>query len=378
MADKALPLYSVSIRISPPCLRHAAIAVPMRQRHLTSLMHVLWPESLWMLMSLPLIAGLYIWLLRRRKRTALKWPGLLTVKEAQRGGTAWRRHVPPALFLLSLVAMIIAMARPMARITLPLADQTLILAMDVSVSMGAADVTPDRITAAQDAAKRFVASLPRNVRVGIVSFAGTAALVQAPTSRRDDVLAAIDRFQLQPGTAIGSGIVVALATLFPDSGMDLPRLLGGRSAKSAPLDEVPSPERVEPGSYSSAAIVLLTDGQRTAGPDAMAAAKMAADRGVRVYTVGIGTKEGKTIQFEGWSVRVKLDEDTLKNIASATRAEYFNAGTADDLADVYQSLQSRIVLRTRETEVTALVVAVACLLSLLSATLSLLWFHRLL
>ena len=341
-------------------------------------MRFLWPESLWLLMTLPVWVGLYLWILRRRNRAALKWPGLVTLRHAQRGGTAWRRHVPPALFLLSLSAMVLAMARPMARVTLPHADQTLILAMDVSVSMGATDVAPDRITAAQDAAKRFVADLPAMVRVGIVSFAATAALVQPPTSERDAVFAAIDRFQLQSGTAIGSAIVVALATLFPEAGIDLSELLGRRSAKPPELGEGARFEPVEAGSYTSAAIVLITDGQRTAGPDSMAAARMAADRGVRVYTVGIGTKEGKTIQFGGWSARVKLDEDTLKHIASVTRAEYFNASTADDLADVYRSLQSRVVLRTRETELTALVVAVAGVLSLVSAGLSLLWFQRVL
>ena len=341
-------------------------------------MRFLWPESLWLLMTLPVLVGLYLWVVRRQKRAALKWSGLVTVRQAQRGGMAWRRHVPPALFLLSAGAMVLAMARPMARVTLPRADQTLILAMDVSVSIGATDVAPDRITAAQDAAKRFVADLPSMVRVGIVSFAATAALVQPPTRERDAVFAAIDRFQLQSGTAIGSAIVVALATLFPDAGIDLSALLGRRSAKPFVLEETARFEPVEPGSYTSAAIVLITDGQRTAGPDSLAAARMAADRGVRVYTVGIGTQEGKTIQFGGWSARVKLDADTLKHIASVTRAEYFNASTADDLADVYRSLQSRVVLRTRETEVTALAVAVAGVLSLVSAGLSLLWFQRIL
>ena len=275
-------------------------------------MRFLWPESLWLLMTMPMLVGLYLWVVRGQKRAALKWPGLVTVRQAQRSGTAWRRHVPPALFLLSVSVMVLAMARPMARVTLPRADQTLILAMDVSVSMGATDVAPDRITAAQDAAKRFVADLPPMVRVGIVSFAATAALVQPPTSDRDAVLAAIDRFQLPSGTAIGSAIVVALATLFPDAGIDVSELLGRRNAKPPELEEGTRFEPVEPGSYTSAAIVLITDGQRTAGPDSMAAARMAADRGVRVYTVGIGTKEGKTIQFGGWSARVKLDEATLK------------------------------------------------------------------
>ena len=172
--------------------------------------------------------------------------------------------------------------------------------------------------------------------------------------------------------------MVALATLFPDAGIDLSELLGRRSAKPPELGEGARFEPVEAGSYTSAAIVLITDGQRTAGPDSMAAARMAAHRGVRVYTVGIGTTEGKTIQFGGWSARVTLDEDTLRHIASVTRAEYFNASTADHLAGVYRSLQSRVVLRTRETEVTALAVAVAGVLSLVSAGLSLLWFQRVL
>jgi hypothetical protein len=182
-----------------------------------------------------------------------------------------------------------------------------------------------------------------------VSFAGTAAVVQAPTLSRDDIVAAIDRFQLQRGTAIGSGIVLSLATIFPEAGIDLSQITGQRNMPPAPGDK-PKPEftPVEPGSYSSAAIILLTDGQRTTGPDPLEAAKMAADRGVRIYTVGIGTKEGETIGFEGWSMRVRLDEPTLKNIASITRADYFYAGTAADLKKVYQGLSTRLVVEKKE------------------------------
>jgi len=133
---------------------------------------------------------------------------------------------------------------------------------------------------------------------------------------------------------------------------------------------------VPPGSFTSAAIVLLTDGQRTTGPDPMDAAKMAADRGVKVYSVGIGTKEGETIGFEGWSMRVRLDEDTLKNVANLTRAEYFYAGTAADLKKVYQSLSSRMVIEKKETEITALFAAAGAALVLLAAALSVWWFGR--
>ena len=304
----------------------------------------LWPDFLWGLALLPLLVLAYFWLLRRRKKTALAWASLGLVKEAMGKGGAWRRHLPPMLFLLAIASLLVATARPTAVLTLPIVEQTIVLAMDVSGSMRATDVEPNRLVASQNAAKSFIAELPRSVRVGVVSFAGTAAVVQPPTVSRDDVVAAIDRFQLQRATAIGSGIVLSLATIFPDAGIDLSQVTGQRLMPQALGEKKPEKEftPVEPGSYSSAAIILLTDGQRTTGPDSVEAAKMAADRGVKVYTVGIGTKEGETIGFEGWSMRVRLDEETLKQVAAITRAEYFYAGTAQDLKKVYQSLGSRL------------------------------------
>jgi Ca-activated chloride channel family protein len=133
---------------------------------------------------------------------------------------------------------------------------------------------------------------------------------------------------------------------------------------------------VQPGSYTSAAIILLSDGRRTTGPDPLDAAKMAAERGVKVYTVGFGTKEGAAIGFEGWSVYVRLDEETLKAIAETTRGEYFHAGTAADLKKVYQSLNAKLVLERKETEITFLFEAAAAVLLLLSLVLSFLWFNR--
>jgi Ca-activated chloride channel homolog len=280
--------------------------------------------------------------------------------------------------LLALAALVVASARPTAVVTLPLVEQTIVLAMDVSGSMRAADVEPNRLIASQNAAKAFIAELPRAVRVGVVSFAGTAAVVQPPTLSRDDVVAAIDRFQLQRGTAIGSGIVLSLATIFPEAGIDLSQITGQRLMPKALGDKTPDKEftPVEPGSYNSAAIILLTDGQRTTGPDSIDAAKMAADRGIKIYTVGIGTKDGETIGFEGWSMRVRLDEETLKQVAAATRAEYFYAGTAVDLKKVYQSLGSRLSAQKKETEISALFAALGALLALVAATLSVWWFGR--
>jgi Ca-activated chloride channel family protein len=250
--------------------------------------------------------------------------------------------------------------------------------------MRATDVKPNRISAAQAAAKAFVADLPSSVRVGVVSFAGTASLVQPPTQNREDVIAAIDRFQLQRATAIGSGIIVSLATIFPEAGIDLSSLIYGRDGRrGVPLDqarkgEKPAFKPVPPGSYPSAAIILLTDGQRTTGPSTIEAAQMAADRGVRIFTVGIGTTAGETIGFEGWSMRVHLDEGTMKAVANMTRGEYFYAGTATDLKKVYESLSSKLVLEKKDMEISAVFSAVAAVIALVSASLSLLWFNRIL
>jgi Ca-activated chloride channel family protein len=248
--------------------------------------------------------------------------------------------------------------------------------------MRATDVKPSRIAAAQEAARAFVAEQPKTTRIGVVSFAATASVVQSPTHSREDILAAIERFNLQRGTAVGSGILVSLKMIFPDVEFDLrssnPR---GNTQRSAALDtskapDKPAPKPVPPGSYTGAAIILLTDGQTTTGPDPIESARMAADRGVRVYTVGIGTSGGEIIGAEGWSMRVRLDEESLKTIANLTRAEYFYAGTAADLQKIYQNLNTRIFFEQKETEITALFAAAAAVLAVLSALLSMLWFNR--
>ena len=336
-------------------------------------MTFLWPEALWLMLALPLLLLAYIWVLRRRKKQAVRYASLSMVREAM-GASRIKRHIPPFFFFLALAAMIFAIARPQATVTLPTQHETVILAMDISGSMRATDVEPNRLVAAQNAAKEFIADQPEHVRIGVVAFAGTATVAQAPTRNRDDVVAAIDRFQLQRATAIGSGIIVSLAALFPDQGIDVGELTYGNPKKNERL--APATKPVPPGSYASGVIILLTDGQRTTGPDSIMAAKMAAERGVRVYTVGVGTPEGKIIGFEGWSMRVRLDEETLKQIANITQGEYFYAGNAVDLKKVYQTLNAKLVMERKKTEVTALFAALAALLALVSAALSLAWFHR--
>ena len=333
-------------------------------------MTFLWPEFLWLLLAIPAIVALYLYVLGRKKKSAVRFASLSVLKEAI--GPTWRRHIPPVMLLVGLVAMIAAISRPAAVITLPSSHETVILAIDVSGSMRASDVEPSRIEAAQAAARTFVAEQSRSTRIGIVAFAGSAHLVQPPTTNRTDILAAIDSLQLQHATAIGSGVLVSLKAIFPQATFEVtpPRL---RNA-SANSDFKPVP----PGSYTAAAIILLTDGQTTTGPDPVEAARLAAERGVRVFTVGVGTDNGQILTGEGWSMRVRLDEEALKAIADLTRAEYFYAGNAMDLKKVYQSLRSKLVMEKKETEITAIFSAVAAATVLLSATLSLLWFNRVL
>lgn len=352
-------------------------------------MTFLWPEMLYLLLAAPLMLGLYLWLLRRKKRNAVRYASLAMVREAMGPAQRMRRHVPPALFLLAMIVMLLAVARPAAVVTLPSMNETVILAIDVSGSMRANDVQPSRLAAAQAAARAFIEDQPQNTRIGVVSFAGTASLVQAPTRTKEDLLAAIDRFQLQRGTAVGSGILVSLKALIPEVEFDLQsdnprpskREGGARSLdKQQAQNQNPAAEfkPVAPGSYSSAVIILLTDGQTTTGPDPIESARMAAERGVRVFTVGVGTVSGEILGEEGWSMRVRLDEDALKDIAKTTSAQYFYAGTATDLTNIYKSLNSRLVLEKKSTEITALFAAVAAVLAMMSALLSMLWFNRIL
>jgi len=348
----------------------------------------LWPEMLWLLAAIPLVIAAYIAVLRRKKKLALRYASLSMVKEAQARAGRIRQHIPPFLYLVALSLMILAIARPAAVVTLPSRHETVVLALDISGSMRAADVQPSRIVAAQTAAKAFIAEQPRSTRVGIVTFAATASVVQLPTQNREDLVAAVDRLQLQRGTAVGSGILVSLKLIFPDVEFDLrasnPRGDSARDAKRGisldqPKASDKSPDKpVPPGSYASAVIILLTDGQTTTGPDPIESARIAADRGVRIYTVGIGTPNGEILGSEGWSMRVRLDEDALKQIANVTRGDYFYAGTASDLKKIYEGMSTRMVLETKEMEVSSLFSAVAAALAVIAALLSMLWYNRIL
>jgi len=345
------------------------------------------PLALWLLVLVPALVLLYVVMQRRRKKFAVRYPDMALVRAAVGRGQRWRRHVAPALLLLALAAGILAVARPTTVITLPSEQRKIILAIDVSLSMRASDVEPTRMGAAQAAAKEFVKDQPADVRIGIVTFAGTALLVQPPTHDREDLIAAIDRFELQRNTAIGSGILLSLATLFPEEAIDVEsytlgavtreRKGGGRSIDKPKAEPKVQPKVVPAGSYQNGAIILLTDGRRTMGPDPLEVAKLAADHGVRVYTVGFGSAGGAMADVDGMSIYMRFDEETLKAIADITKAQYFYAGSAADLKKVYESLNAKFVMERKQTEISSLLAAAAALLLAAAGGFSILWSSRL-
>jgi Ca-activated chloride channel family protein len=305
--------------------------------------------------------------------------------------------VPPLLLLAAITVLIVAVARPAAVVELASSRATVILSMDVSGSMRARDVEPSRIVAAQEAAKEFIRKQPPDVQVGIVAFASAAVLVQAPTIDREALYQAINSFDLRRGTAVGSGVLVALATIFPDQNFDLDGtgnqrdqlglpsfgaerlgattgadgLLSG-TATEPPARHLP----VEPGSYDSAVVILLTDGATTTGPDPVAAGRIAGDYGVKVFTVGFGSASGDVVDFGGRSMRAQLDSTTLQAIADATEGEYYEATSAADLAGVYDSLSTRLISEKKLTEIAFIFAGAGALLAMAAAGLSMLWFGR--
>ena len=341
-------------------------------------MTFLWPTSLFFLVAVPVLLGLYIWSQHRRRKYALRYASLSLVKEALGRGPGIRRHIPPALYLLSVAFMLFALARPITVVKVPSQEGTVILAIDVSMSMRATDIKPDRITAAKEAAKAFVEKQGDSVKIGVVSFASDASIVQAPTLDHDLVIAAIDRLRLQRATAIGRAVLTSLDAIWEDEGSegDQPSaVLTQPQNPNAP--QTPAKTAVPGAAKASASIILLTDGQNNQFPPPLAIIDQAITRGIRVYTVGVGTPAGAVLSLEGRSIRTALDETTLKQIAEDTDAQYFLATSDADLKKVYENLSTELVLRTQKTEVTALFTLVAAVFSIVASALSLLWFNRL-
>ena len=333
-----------------------------------------WPLALLGLLLVPLLVAVYVLLQQRRNRYAVRFTNLALLREVAPRAPGWRRHVPAALFLLALTAMLIALARPHLEVPVPVEQSYVMLAIDVSRSMEATDMQPTRIEAAKEAAKQFVGSLPRSARVGVVSFSDRAVINLPPTDDHKIVIETIDKLGTQAATAIGDGIIASLSVL-PGGELVQQQRPDGNARPTTPnpgRGNQPAPRPATPGT-----IVLLSDGASNRGVSPLQAAREAKERNVKVFTVGIGTREGGTVMSGGQVLRVYLDEATLRRIAEITEAEYFFAPNERDLSRIYRSLSATIGWERQQTEVTAPVTAVAFVLSLMGGLLSLLWFNRL-
>ncbi len=335
-------------------------------------MQFLWPFMLWSLLLIPVLVIAYILAQRRRRRYTLRYANLSLVKEALGRGPGKRRHIPPIVFLIALGVMLLATARPYTVTILPAQEGTIILVMDVSGSMQADDLKPSRIDAAKTAARDFIQRQPDGIQVGVVSFSDNAFLIQPPTDDRQAVMAAINRLEPLRGTAIGSGILAGLEAIFEKPNSDAP-ITGGITNPILPPVGTPVPK----GTYTSALIVLLTDGENNEGPLPLDAGQEAAVRGVRIYTVGIGSAQGTILHIQGRAIRTRLDEATLRQLADETGGKYYNASSAQDLTAIYENLDTHFVMKSERTEITAVFTSVAVILSLIAGALSLLWFNHL-
>jgi Ca-activated chloride channel family protein len=328
-------------------------------------MRFLWPKMLVLVVvGAPLLLVGYVALARQRARrvAALAAQGFVPTAATLR--TRRRRHVPFAFFLAAVTLLLAAFARPSASLSLPHREGTVILAFDVSSSMVATDLLPTRIDAAKAAARTFVARQPSSIKIGVVAFSDGGLVTQAPTDVKADVLAAIDRLKPQGGTSLGKGVFTALNAI---------------AGKPIELDDqavAGNFDNLDVGYFSSAAIVLLSDGENTSTPDPLEVAKLASAAGVRIYPIGIGSTDGTVVKIDGFSVATKLDEEMLTNIASVSDGAYFNATDEASLVKVYDKIDLKFTSEPRRTEITGLVAGVSTLLLFVGAGLSLAWFGR--
>lgn len=348
-------------------------------------MDILWPGFLLLLGLIPVIVVAYIWILSRRKKYPVRYSSLALIRESIPRTSQLRRHLPFSLFLLGLASLVIALSRPTTKIDVPSGQATVILALDVSRSMCSTDIPPNRLKAAQAAVLSFIDRQDSNTSIGIVAFAGFAAIVQPPTSDQEDLRTAVKNLTTARRTAIGSGILQSLDAIAEVNPNIAP------SERSANSETEPQPPPRE--EYAPDIIVVLSDGASNSGPDPLEAATQAVNRGIRIYTIGYGTASGSSMdcgdQFQeqffsgggqgfgggggGGGFRRGIDEDTLMGIAEMTGGEYYSASSAGELHNVFKQLPTYLITKEENTEISVVFTAVGMLIAGLAIFLSMLW-----
>jgi Ca-activated chloride channel family protein len=332
-------------------------------------MSFIWPTLLVMLFLVPLLVLLYLWLQRRRRGFAARYGSLGLAYDATGSGIGMRRHIPAMIFLGGISILLFSLARPQATVSVPKIEGTVMLTFDVSGSMAATDLQPTRMEAAKAAARQFAERQPTGISIGVVVFSDGGISVQAPTDNREETLSTIDRLVPRRGTAVGNGILVALNTIAVDAG-DPPILRTNDLSQDPGVTPLEAPQ----GWYPSAIIVLFTDGENNQEPDPIMAAQVAADLGVRVYTVGVGSAAGTNIEVEGMTVHTALDEATLQLIAFESGGMYYNAGDEEQLRRIYSDIEPKLAIKPEEIEMTSVFAGLGMIVFLIGGMLSLLWF----
>lgn len=330
-------------------------------------MTFIWPQLLFLLICAPLLILLYARMLRRRREVATRFGALGLMQSGMTSSPTARRHLPAIAFLLGITVLLTSAARPQAPISLPRLEGTVILTFDVSGSMSADDMEPTRMEAAKAAARAFVEDQPSSVLIGVVAFSDGGLSIQSPTNVKEETLATIDRLEPKRGTSLGNGILVSLNLIATSHGD--PSIL----QVSAETDE-PTPLSQPQGWYTSSMIVLLSDGENNQNPDPLLGAELAADLGVRVYTIGVGSLTGDLIEVEGFTVHTQLDEALLKFVSEETGGEYYFAADEEDLNRIYDDLKPKLTVRAEEMEVTAIFAGLGFFILLIGGLLSFLWF----
>lgn len=312
------------------------------------------PVRLWLLVGVVVIAALYLVLQRRRSRYAVRFTNLRLLDRVAPKRPGWRRHVAATLFLAMLALLVVGFARPTDEVRVPRERATVIVAVDVSLSMMATDVAPDRLTSAKSAARDFVEGLPEEFNVGLVGFAGNASVFVAPVTDRTALNNGIERLEEgsagEQGTAIGEAIYAALGSI---------------QSLDAEAAEEPPPARV----------VVLSDGANTAGRDPDEASAAATSAGVPVDTIAFGTESG-AIEGAGRRMTVPVDGETLEAVAEQTGGTYHQAGSSDELRAVYEDIGSSVGYTTERQDVSARFIGIGLVLALMAAAASMFWFSR--